>query len=192
MIVMLNGSFGVGKTSTATILNQRILNSIIFDPEIIGGALKEMTEGMRTERENTGDFRDISLWPDMVISCAKSLSEQYKKHLIVPMTIDNHEQLRHIRSGFESFSPHVYHFCLTAPLGVVLERIRNRQEGNGPWEIQKATECSANFQGPAFDEYIDASITDPHGVVEHVLTSIGLQTNGLSRKPAITMSNSLS
>ncbi len=36
MIIWLNGSFGVGKTTIAYKLKEKINNSIIYDPEEIG------------------------------------------------------------------------------------------------------------------------------------------------------------
>ena len=34
MIILLNGPFGIGKTTTAKILNEKIENSIIYDPVV--------------------------------------------------------------------------------------------------------------------------------------------------------------
>ncbi|MGH2233506.1 adenylyl-sulfate kinase, partial [Enterococcus faecalis] len=39
MIIWLNGAFGAGKTTIADELQQKLLNAIIYDPEIIGSAL---------------------------------------------------------------------------------------------------------------------------------------------------------
>lgn len=39
MIIWINGSFGVGKTSTAELLKKELDNSIMYDPEEIGGLL---------------------------------------------------------------------------------------------------------------------------------------------------------
>lgn len=37
MIIMINGAFGVGKTTTAQALNEELANSMIYDPELVGG-----------------------------------------------------------------------------------------------------------------------------------------------------------
>lgn len=36
MFIMINGAFGVGKTTTASKLQERMPNSILFDPEEVG------------------------------------------------------------------------------------------------------------------------------------------------------------
>lgn len=36
MIIMINGAFGVGKTTTAEALHKKMENSMIYDPEMIG------------------------------------------------------------------------------------------------------------------------------------------------------------
>ena len=42
MIIWINGSFGVGKTSTAEVLKNELDKSVIYDPEEIGGFLSNM------------------------------------------------------------------------------------------------------------------------------------------------------
>ena len=42
MIIWINGSFGVGKTSTAELLKNELDKSVIYDPEEIGGFLSNM------------------------------------------------------------------------------------------------------------------------------------------------------
>jgi deoxyadenosine/deoxycytidine kinase len=56
MVIWINGSFGVGKTSTAEKINKEMDKSIIYDPEIIGGFLSDLF----SNKEN--DFQDYELW----------------------------------------------------------------------------------------------------------------------------------
>lgn len=42
MIIMINGAFGVGKTTVATILLERIPNSMLIDPEEVGYMLRNI------------------------------------------------------------------------------------------------------------------------------------------------------
>lgn len=42
MIILINGAFGVGKTSVASELKKTINNSMIFDPEEIGYMLRNI------------------------------------------------------------------------------------------------------------------------------------------------------
>jgi len=36
MIILINGSFAVGKTTTAELLVQRLYHCMLYDPEIVG------------------------------------------------------------------------------------------------------------------------------------------------------------
>ncbi len=42
MIIWLNGPFGVGKTTLANLLHQKIQNSILYDPEQLGDFFQEI------------------------------------------------------------------------------------------------------------------------------------------------------
>jgi deoxyadenosine/deoxycytidine kinase len=42
MIIMLNGAFGIGKTSVANCLVKNIKNSMIYDPEEVGLLLRNI------------------------------------------------------------------------------------------------------------------------------------------------------
>jgi 2-phosphoglycerate kinase len=54
MIIMINGAFGVGKTSVANELQKTINNSMIFDPEEIGYMLRNIiTEDIAYPSETT-------------------------------------------------------------------------------------------------------------------------------------------
>ena len=71
MIILINGPFGVGKTSVATLLNENLENYIIFDPEEIGSMLRNIvTEDIQYQKEKTGDFQDIILWKELTVLIA--------------------------------------------------------------------------------------------------------------------------
>ncbi len=86
---MINGSFGVGKTSAAYTLVGRLPNAMIFDPEVIGSMVRHITSGVRHNEEETDDFQDIALWRSLTVATAEQLYHQYGRILIVPMTLTN-------------------------------------------------------------------------------------------------------
>lgn len=73
MIIMLNGSFGVGKSTTAIALAERIPNSLIFDPEEVGQLVRRITDGARSTEEETDDFQDIRLWRSLTVITVQQL-----------------------------------------------------------------------------------------------------------------------
>ena len=80
MIIWINGSFGVGKTSVAELLKNKIDHSIIYDPEGIGGFLSDLFNHEKS------DFQDYELWRTLNANILQNLSSIYET-IIIPMTI---------------------------------------------------------------------------------------------------------
>lgn len=172
MIIMVNGSFGVGKTSVSTEIAKTLPNSMIYDPELVGEMLNQATIDVRSADEDTDDFQDLKMWPDLVIEFGLRLQEHYGRNLVVPMTIDKVERLSYIRKGFESFDKEVHHFCLIAPIEVVLKRLEGRGCSNGKWVVTRAKECVAAFKGASFQKCINATVSTPQEISNQILGSI--------------------
>src|SRR5262245_39754401 len=111
---MLNGAFGVGKTTVAETLVARLPNALLFDPELVGAVLRVFTQGIRSGDEDTDDFQDIALWRTLTVQTAAGLIGQYHRTLVVPMTLANPAYFRKIKNGFEHIDEVVHHFCLMA------------------------------------------------------------------------------
>ena len=154
MIIMLNGSFGVGKSSVARELRRMIPNSMIYNPEIVGTALRYLTEGIRAPHEETGDFQDIILWPRLTIVTAEHLFRLFRHSLIVPMTLANPEYLKTIKNRLAAISPPLYHFCLVASLDTIQQRLQNRKEDTS-WSWMKAQAYVPLFGDNRYRVHID-------------------------------------
>ncbi len=63
-IVWINGSFGVGKSSTAAALVDGRQDALLFDPELLGALLRQLLPP-ELQRE---DFQDIPLWRRLTVS----------------------------------------------------------------------------------------------------------------------------
>jgi hypothetical protein len=61
MIVIINGAFGVGKTTVAERLLSTLPNSMLYDPEEVGYMVRAVTQNVRTGVKDTDDFQDIAL-----------------------------------------------------------------------------------------------------------------------------------
>jgi chloramphenicol 3-O-phosphotransferase len=154
MIIMINGTFGAGKSSVATGLCAALPNAMIYDPEVMGMALRYLTEGVRTPEEETGDFQDIGLWPEMTVLMAERLYRQYGRTLIVPMTLANPRYLDTIRPGLAAVAPPLYHFCLVASLDTIEQRLRSRDQDTS-WTMGKARQYVHMFNDPAYAVHVN-------------------------------------
>lgn len=123
MIIMINGAFGSGKTTTAQRLQPLIPNSMIYDPEEVGYMLRKIIT--EDEEELTDDFQDIELWRILAVKTAQELLKKYKKHLIVPMTIYKAVNFEYIYNGFKSMDREVFHFCLLASENTIKNVLKN-------------------------------------------------------------------
>ena len=147
MIIMINGPFGVGKTSVATILKDKIENSLIFDPEEVGFMLRNIIiEDIKFSEEKTGDFQDIRLWKVLTVDVAALLLKTYKANLIVPMTICNLDYFSYIYEEFKKVDKMVHHFCLLAKKDTISKRLIKRGDKIGSWPFQQIERCLCSFE----------------------------------------------
>lgn len=158
MIILINGAFGVGKTTVANKLLKTMKNSMLYDPEEIGFMLRNIiTEDIKHSIEKTDNFQDLELWKVLVVQVAELLKMKYSKTLMVPMTIFNKEYFQYILDGFKKIDEQTFHFCLTANEETIFERLRLRGEIEGNWCFQQTQKCVEAYKDKCFDKHI---ITD--------------------------------
>ncbi len=182
MIVMLNGSFGVGKTTVAEGLRNALPDSMIYDPEIVGMALRYLTEGVRTAEETTDDFQDIALWPTLVVTTAELLFRQYKRTLIIPMTLADPGHLDYIKTGLAKFEPVLYHFCLIASLETIHHRLHTRNEGDPAWPWRKAQQYVPLFNDQRYAIHLNTGDVTPGSIVQQIASYIANNPVGPRRQ----------
>ncbi len=171
MIIMINGAFGAGKTTVSKALEERIANSMIYDPEEVGVLLRNIIPyEVMGETEKTRDFQDFELWPKLVVMIAEQIKKQYNKHLIVPMTLRNIKYFKYIYNGLGTIDSEIYHFCLKASITKIHERLKQRGEKPGNWAFLQTEKCIAAYEKYDFSEYID---TEYLGITEIVEIIVG-------------------
>lgn len=176
MIIMINGAFGAGKTSTAHMLQPLIENSMIVDPEEIGYMLRKLIpESIRHTHEQTDDFQDIELWRILTVKTAQELKQNYNKHLIVPMTIYKNMNYEYITNGFRNIDEQLYHFCLIASEETIYSRLAKRGDEYGGWQYQQARKCVDALQNDQFQQHIVTDHIETADIVNQILDTIGIK-----------------
>jgi len=172
VVIFINGSFGVGKTTVARILRERLPGSVVFDPEPVGLALGFLSRWIPFEGRHTDDFQDLALWRRACVWGVR-LSRRFRTTVIVPMTFSNVSYLREVVAGVEPGEPKVLHVCLMAPMSVVEQRIRARADALGvapsSWTLRRAAECCAAHQSPEFALHVPAGSRTPEEVGSDVV-----------------------
>ena len=83
MVVFINGSFGIGKTTVSRLLAAQLPGSLILDPEPMGIALMHLA-AIGAPRKD--DFQDLAAWR-WLSARAIRLARKFRGTVIVPMAL---------------------------------------------------------------------------------------------------------
>jgi predicted kinase len=151
MYVMINGAFGIGKSAVARELRTLLPGSVIFDPEWPGFALR------RLSLRRVSEYQHLSSWRRLTVMGARCVAAM-RTPVIVPMAFSDLAYLNEVRSGLGRSGQPVLHFCLSAPIEVVRERLTARGEPprdpRWSWVHRRAAECCIAHQASAFAVHV--------------------------------------
>jgi predicted kinase len=151
VFILINGSFGIGKSSVARELRRLLPGSVIYDPEPVGVVLQ------RLRPRRVPDFQDLPSWRRLTVAAARGVAA-FRSVVIIPMTFSNVGYLIEIQGGLAKSDRPILHFCLTAPLDVVRERLRRRGEPvddpRWSWVHRRAAECCEAHQSATFGTHV--------------------------------------
>ena len=178
MILLINGSFGVGKTTVGRILRQRIAGSVLYNPEWAGSILMRLP--IKFQGSGTDDFQDVDLWRKSVVSGIKIFRLFARDMVIVPMTFYRKEYFDEIISGICEFDNQVRAFCLQANFGTILKRLEKRGEkikgGESHWLVRKTKECIEAHKDEEFGETIDTNEVKAGDVADEILKKLDINS----------------
>jgi cytidylate kinase len=176
MVILLNGAFGVGKTTVACLVANRLSHCARFDPELAGFVLHRAS---RLAGRPVEDFQDLALWRRLVVLGVHATTK-VRRNVIVPMAFSNLSYLEEVRAGIARFESRIEHFCLVAPVEVVHERLRRRgfaDDRDRSWQDRRAAECCVAHEDPIFGERISTSGLTAGQVADQLLARIALDTS---------------
>lgn len=159
MFILLNGSFGIGKTTVAGLLVNSIPEAVVYDPERVGFILRRLPAWMLGLAQQPSDYQDLIIWRRLIAQGAR------RKHknatvVIVPMAFTNLEYFDAFARVLSQKSP-TYRICLVAPLKVVQARLSKRAIYEGrdisEFEFRRSQECVEIHSDPQFGIPIDAT-----------------------------------
>jgi predicted kinase len=169
MVVFINGSFGIGKTTVARLLAAQLPRSVVFNPEPMGVILMHFAAIGRPRKD---DFQDLAGWRRLTARAVR-LASRLRRTVIVPMAFTNLAYLGEVLSYLRDRGVPTFHFCLTAPHSVVLERLHARQSlGPTPWQLRRSAECCAAHQAPEFAEHVPTHDRTARDVANDIATRI--------------------
>jgi len=172
MIVIINGSFGVGKTTVGKLLREALPGSVVYDPEWAGFILTRLPRWIRLKGAGTDDFQDIELWRKLTVAGIRLFSLRASGPVIVPMTFSRRAYLDEIIAGLRRRDTETRLFCLQASLPTVKKRLVGRGtkiEGAGSeWIARRINECAEAHRDPRFGEPVDTEDRSAREVAEDI------------------------
>jgi len=176
MIVMLNGSFGIGKTTVAKLLRDALKGSAIYDPEWAGIVMMRLPKWVELKGSGTEDFQNIGLWRRSAVAGVRLFRLFASGPVIVPMTFSHRAYFDEVVMGFRRLDPDLRVFCLKASLPTVKQRLVVRGTGiEGPgaeWIARRIVECTEAHRDAHFGEAVDTEDRTAREVAQDITTRL--------------------
>jgi len=170
---MINGSFGVGKTTIAKLLRGSLPGSAIYDPEWIGFFLRRLPKWIKLNGAGSDDYQDLALWRKSVIAGVRLFRLLASGPVIVPMAFSRRDYFDEVVMGIEPLDSELRVFCLKASLATVKKRLVERGteiEGLGTeWIARRIVECVEAHHDSHFGEPVDTEGRNAREVAEEII-----------------------
>lgn len=176
MILFINGSFGVGKTTAARILRKQINGSVLYNPEWAGSVLMRLP--LKLKGSGTNDFQDLELWRKSVVKGIRIFRLFARETVIVPMALYRQDYLEEILDGIRKFDKEIRLFCLKANFETILKRLEMRgekiEDSENNWAIHKAKQCVESQRDERFGETLDTNEMNAVEVAGEILKRLNI------------------
>ncbi|MGX7013937.1 AAA family ATPase [Vagococcus silagei] len=168
MIIWINGAFGSGKSTVSNALKDKMSKSKIYDPEIIGSFINQLTPKYKRK----SDFQDYPAWRKWNARLLLLFSKVYSGVIIVPMSLYQEDYFNEIVGELQYRRIDVYHFILDVEDEIVIKRLKNRNDETLAWGISKLSQCQDFFKRRPKTEKIAYSKSSVDDAVNKILANI--------------------
>lgn len=169
-IVLINGPFGVGKTTAANLVVERMPSSMLFDPEIIGAFMHRLVG----PNILSIDYQDHPLWRHLTVDVAHRLHTDCDRDLIIPMCLWRYNYFREITEGLRQCGSTLTCFRLTVTPATLRSRILDRpdEEGGHEWCLSHMDSGLAAANDPRFGIEVNTECRTPGEVAGSIVAHI--------------------
>src|SRR5215470_11667844 len=176
MVVVINGSFGVGKTTIAKLLRGSLPGSAIYDPEWAGFVLKRLPKWIKLKGSGSDDYQDICLWRRSAVAGVRLFRLFGSGPVLIPMAFSRRDYFDEVVGGIERLDSDLRVFCLKASISTLKKRLIERgTEIEGPgtaWIMRRIIECVEAHIDPHFGEPVDTEDRSADEVVEEIINRL--------------------
>lgn len=132
MVIWISGAYGVGKSTLARALRDRMDDALLFDAEAIGNAVRDSYP----DCPYGFVFEDYPLWASFCYSLIKDIHTVFHKNLLVPMTLVRQSSHANILEKLRQDGITTRLFILEASYQTIHDRILARGETEDCWCMQ--------------------------------------------------------
>jgi chloramphenicol 3-O-phosphotransferase len=168
VIIWLNGTFGVGKTSTAQRLAAMVPDSRVFDPEAVG----QMLRGVLVDRP-VGDFQDWPAWRALVAAALIEITRMTGQHVVVPQAVLKRDYFDQIFAQLRAAELDTFHVVLDAADAVLRNRIETSDEAR-EWRLTHLDEYqdARSWMTDAADFVVDTAASTPPQIARRIFGAL--------------------
>jgi hypothetical protein len=169
VIIWLNGTFGVGKSSTAERLAALVPGSRVLDPESVGQLLRVNLSDLLP----VSDFQDWAAWRPLVAATLIEVARMTGQHLIAPMTVLKREYLDQIFEPVRAADLDVFHVVLDASDTVLRSRIELTQDGQ-EWRLAHLGDYgqARGWMTAGADFVVDTAASTPAQIARKIFAAL--------------------
>lgn len=175
VVVLLNGAFGVGKSTVARLISRQSPGTGVFDPERIGFVLQRLPCALPGSGKRLDDYQDSALWRRLTVAIG-SLRARCSERVLMPMMLARRDYIAEITAGFERAGVETRQVCLTAGEEVVAERLRARgldpDSTVGRWVYPRAARAAKLHRAGGFGATIATDALTAEEVAARVLAHL--------------------
>jgi hypothetical protein len=171
VILWLNGTFGVGKSTTTRHVVEAEARWRVFDPEWVGYMLRANLDGFDFD-----DFQELGAWRRLVPQVASEISSTTGSNLIAVQTVLVATYWSELRHGMEREGLGPFHVVLDCDESTLRARIADDLEdpGAAEWRLRHVDEyrTARAWMIDAADLVVDTTRCDAASAARLILAAV--------------------
>lgn len=178
MILWINGTFGVGKTTTSELIVKAGARCRVFDPETVGSMLHHNLRDFGAD-----DFQDLQPWRRLVPQTLSAVHGFTGADLVAPQTVLVEDYWTELHAGMTASGLDVFHVVLDCDEATLRQRIETDEVevGARQWRLDHLDRyrAASRWMNAAADLVLDTTQMSPSDTATAVLAATGATQRGL-------------